>query len=148
MNIALLGSGFIARFYAESLHAQRRTDRIVTVYSRNQKNAERFAKDYNLPHHTDNMQGAINYNGVDVVLIALPNHLHEPAVRACAEAKKWEPVALEDWRGDTADSYEKEFTLYDDNHYLIKEEVLPNGDIKLILKHESTGEIFQKTKFQ
>ncbi len=88
MNIALLGSGFIARFYAETLHAQRRTDRIITVYSRNADNAKRFADDYDLPHHTDSMEEAINHDDVDVVLIALPNHLHEPAVQACAEAKK------------------------------------------------------------
>lgn len=88
MNIAQLGSGFIARFYAETLHAQRRTDRIITVYSRNADNAKRFADDYGLPHHTDSMEEAINHEDVDVVLISLPNHLHEPAVRACAEAKK------------------------------------------------------------
>ncbi len=88
MNIALLGSGFIARFYAETLHAQRRTDRIITVYSRNAANAKRLADDYDLAHHTDSMEQAINHERVDVVLISLPNHLHEPAVRACAKAKK------------------------------------------------------------
>lgn len=88
MKIAMLGSGFIARFYAESLHTQRRTDKIITVYSRNSENAKRFAKDYDLPHHTNVMEEAINLKEVDVVLIALPNHLHEPAVRECAKAKK------------------------------------------------------------
>lgn len=88
MNIALLGSGFIARFYAETLHAQRRMDRIITVYSRNAANAKRFADDYDLAHHTDSMEEAINHENVDVVLISLPNHLHEPAVQACAKAKK------------------------------------------------------------
>ncbi|MDX1759609.1 MAG: Gfo/Idh/MocA family oxidoreductase, partial [Arenibacter algicola] len=52
MKIAILGSGFIARFYAESLHSQRRKDYLVMVYSRNEKNAKRFAEDYNLPHYT------------------------------------------------------------------------------------------------
>lgn len=84
----MLGSGFIARFYAESLHAQRRRDTIVTVYSRNKGNAKRFAADYELPHHTDSMKEAINLEEVDVVLIALPNDLHEPAVEECARAKK------------------------------------------------------------
>ncbi len=88
MNIALLGSGFIARFYAESLHAQRRNDRIITVYSRDRKNARRFADDYDISHHTDTMEEAIRHPAVDVVLIALPNHLHESAVQACVEAKK------------------------------------------------------------
>jgi len=88
MNIAMLGSGFIARFYAESLHAQRRTDRIITVYSRNPENAKRFAEDYQLPNYTDVMEEAVHHAEVDVVLISLPNHLHEMAVAACAKAKK------------------------------------------------------------
>ncbi|MCW5517133.1 Gfo/Idh/MocA family protein [Muriicola sp. Z0-33] len=88
MNIAMLGSGFIARFYAESLHGQRRKDRIVTVYSRNIDNAKRFADDYGLSSHYDDMEEAINKDEVDIVLISLPNHLHEPAVEACARAKK------------------------------------------------------------
>ncbi len=31
-----------------------------------------------------------------------------------ADTKQWEPVLLEDWRGDSADSYEKEFASYDE----------------------------------
>lgn len=88
MNIAMLGSGFIARFYADSLHAQRRIDRIVTVYSRNIDNVKRFAEDYGLQHYTTNMEEAVNHPGVDVVIISLPNHLHEEAVAACAKYKK------------------------------------------------------------
>lgn len=88
MKIAMLGSGFIARFYATSLHAQRRKDVVYTVYSRNIANAKRFADDYNLSHFTDNMEEAINHPEVEVVLISLPNHLHEAAVAAAAKAKK------------------------------------------------------------
>ncbi len=88
MKIAMLGSGFIARFYATSLHGQRRKDSIYTVYSRNPENAKRFAEDYQLPHFTSDMEEAIQHPEVDVVLISLPNHLHEAAVEACARAKK------------------------------------------------------------
>ncbi|HZH66126.1 MAG TPA: Gfo/Idh/MocA family oxidoreductase [Flavisolibacter sp.] len=88
MNIAMLGSGFIARFYTASLHAQRRRDAVSIVYSRTISNAARFAADYNLPHFTDSMEEAINHTEVDVVIISLPNHLHEPAVAACVKAKK------------------------------------------------------------
>lgn len=88
MRIAMLGSGFIARFYAESLHAQRRRDQIIMVYSRNQDNAKRFAEDYGLEHYTTSMDEAIAHPQVDVVLISLPNHLHEEAVLACAKANK------------------------------------------------------------
>jgi predicted dehydrogenase len=88
MKIAMLGSGFIARFYATSLHAQRRTDRVITVYSRNIENAKRFADDYQLPHYTDTLEEAVQHPEVEVVLISLPNHLHELAVEACVKAKK------------------------------------------------------------
>lgn len=88
MNIAMLGSGFIARFYATSLHAQRRIDRVTMVYSRNLENASRFASDFGLAHFTDNMLEAISHPDIDVVMISLPNHLHEEAVQACAAAKK------------------------------------------------------------
>ena len=88
MNIAMLGSGFIARFYASSLHSQRRIDRVTMVYSRNKDNAKRFASDYGFKDFTDKMEEAINHALVDVVLISLPNHLHEEAVAACAKAKK------------------------------------------------------------
>jgi len=88
MKIAMLGSGFIARFYTTSLHAQRRRDSVSIVYSRSIDNAKRFAQDYNLPHFTDSMEEAINHAEVEVVIISLPNHLHEAAVAACAKAKK------------------------------------------------------------
>ncbi|TCN59559.1 gfo/Idh/MocA family oxidoreductase [Flavobacterium circumlabens] len=88
MRIAILGSGFIARFYATSLHAQRRKDYILTVYSRDIENAKRFADDYQLAHFTNDIDEAINHPDVDVVLISLPNDLHEMAVAKCADAKK------------------------------------------------------------
>ncbi len=88
MKLAMLGSGFIARFYAESLHAQRRPDRIISVYSRNVDHAKKFAADYGFDHFTGQMEEAINHVEVEAVLISLPNHLHEAAVQACAKAKK------------------------------------------------------------
>ncbi|MFC4213068.1 gfo/Idh/MocA family oxidoreductase [Pedobacter petrophilus] len=88
MRIAILGSGFIARFYATTLHAQRRKDYIFTVYSRDLDNAKRFADDYQLAHYTDDMDTAINHPDIDVVLIALPNDLHEIAVAKSAQGKK------------------------------------------------------------
>jgi predicted dehydrogenase len=49
MNVAMLGSGFIARFYAESLQAQRAKDQLISVYSRNGEKAKKFAEDYQMP---------------------------------------------------------------------------------------------------
>ena len=88
MKIAMLGSGFIARFYAESLHSHRRIDKITSIYSRNLDNAKRFAQDYGVPFFTDSLKDAVHREDVEVVIISLPNHLHEMAVLECAKAKK------------------------------------------------------------
>nr|WP_295866920.1 Gfo/Idh/MocA family oxidoreductase [uncultured Chitinophaga sp.] len=87
-KIAMLGSGFIGRFYADSIHSQRSKDRIVSIYSRREESAQKFAADYDTPHWTTVMEEAINHPEVDVVCIALPNNLHEAAVMACCKAKK------------------------------------------------------------
>ncbi len=87
-KIALLGSGFIARFYADSLHGLRSRDRIVTVYGRRKESAEQLARDYQVPGWTTSLEEAVNDSDADVVVIALPNYLHEEAVMACVKAKK------------------------------------------------------------
>ena len=62
-----------------------------------------------------------------------------------AKSKKWEPVILDDWRGDIGDSAGTSvLDHYDDQYYLIKEELLPNGDKKVILKDKKTGKIIQR----
>jgi predicted dehydrogenase len=58
-----------------------------------------------------------------------------------AKTKLWEPVDLPIWRGKRGLSKPSVYTDYDADHLLIKEEILPNGDKKTILKHKSTGEI-------
>jgi predicted dehydrogenase len=88
MNIAMLGSGFIGRFYADSLQGYRSKDKIVTIYSRKEESVRKFAKDYNVAFTTTNMEEAINRPEVQVVCISLPNNLHEEAVMLCCKHKK------------------------------------------------------------
>ena len=88
MRIAMLGSGFIGRFYAESLQGQRSRDRIISIYSRRESSAKKFASDYGCPHWTLDMEEAIAHPDVDVVCISLPNNLHEAAVLLCCKHKK------------------------------------------------------------
>jgi predicted dehydrogenase len=88
MNIAMLGSGFIGRFYADSLQGYRSKDKIVSVYSRRDESAKKFAKDYNVAFATTILEDAINRPEVDVVCISLPNNLHEQAVMLCCKHKK------------------------------------------------------------
>ena len=88
MNLALLGSGFIARFYADALVGQRRKDKITMVYSRKISNAKKFADDYNVANFTDSIRECVSHKDVDAVIIALSNDMHLQAVLACAEAGK------------------------------------------------------------
>ncbi len=62
-----------------------------------------------------------------------------------AETGKWEPVEIEDWRGG---KYEKVKTTtdYDDDHILIKTEIMPDGKQKLIIQHKETGRVSQIIK--
>jgi predicted dehydrogenase len=88
MKIAMLGSGFIGRFYADSIQGYRNKDKIVTIYSRREESTKKFAADYDVPFYTTNMEEAINRPEVEVVCISLPNNLHEEAVNLCCKHKK------------------------------------------------------------
>ncbi len=61
-----------------------------------------------------------------------------------AKSKQWEPVQLDEWRGEESTSHDKAFVEHDADHYLIKEELLPDGRRKRILKHKTTGEVSQQ----
>ena len=63
------------------------------------------------------------------------------AAYASAKSKQWEPVIIEDWRGSKEVKQKHEYANYDDNYYLIKEEILPSGEKKTIVKHKQTGSI-------
>jgi len=58
-----------------------------------------------------------------------------------AKSQQWEPVILVDWRGAASQQEVTELTSFDEDYYLIKEEVLPGGEKKFIIKHKKTGSI-------
>jgi predicted dehydrogenase len=60
------------------------------------------------------------------------------AVYASASSRQWEPVRLDDWRGGTAERIARTRREHD-GKTVIKEEQMPDGRRKLILKDESTG---------
>ncbi len=63
-----------------------------------------------------------------------------------AQSKKWEPVDLKVWRGQEETARQTQFQEYDQDHYLIKEELLQDGRKKLILKEKSGGKIVQRVQ--
>jgi predicted dehydrogenase len=87
-KITMLGTGLIGMFYTMTLHGQRSRDRVTMVYSRTEERVREFAKEWDIPKWTTDMAEAINDPETSVVVIGLPNNLHEEAVRLAAEAGK------------------------------------------------------------
>jgi len=71
------------------------------------------------------------------------NAIMDAAYRSM-ESKKWEPVLIDDWRGAEEADRDIAMTEYDEAHFLIKEEKMPDGKTKLILKEKTSGKIVQK----
>ena len=60
------------------------------------------------------------------------------AVYAAAGSGRWEPIEIDDWRGGTTERIAKSRRTHD-GKTVIKEERMPDGRRKLILKDETTG---------
>ena len=84
----MLGTGLIGLFYTTTLHAQRGCDRVHVVYSRSEERAQAFAAEHGIPSWTTSLEDAIAHPETDVVVIGLPNHLHEEAVEFAARTGK------------------------------------------------------------
>ena len=63
-----------------------------------------------------------------------------------AKSRKWEPVKLKTWRGNEKTERINALRDYDKDNLLVKEETMPDGTVKLILKNKKTGIISQKKK--
>lgn len=61
-----------------------------------------------------------------------------------SKSQKWEPVDLKVWRGKVNESSHSELIDFDENHYLIKKEKMPDGNVKVMLKEKLSGNIIQK----
>ncbi len=84
----MLGSGFISDFYANAILSKRHPESIAVVQSRTLEKAQAFAKKFGISVATDSIQEAVSNENIDVVIIGLPNHQHEEAVQAAADAGK------------------------------------------------------------
>src|SRR5688572_14442271 len=87
-RITLLGTGLIGMFYTMALHGHRGRDRVHVAYSRSADRAKAFAQQWDIPKYTTNLEEAVRDSDTDVVIVGLPNHLHEEAVVAAAQAGK------------------------------------------------------------
>ena len=86
--VTMRGTGLIGDFYTMTLHGQRGRDRVRVAYSRSEARGTAFSERWGIPESTTDMEAAIRHPETDVVVVALPNHLHEAAVKAVAAAGK------------------------------------------------------------
>jgi predicted dehydrogenase len=98
-KIAMLGSGFIGRFYAESIHGQRGRDRVVAIYARRDESAKSSLTDYGCDFWSSDMEEVIAHPDVNMVCIALPNNIHEQGVALCQTQKggRFDQAAGQEW---------------------------------------------------
>jgi predicted dehydrogenase len=87
-RVTLLGTGLIGDFYTMTLHGRRGLDRVEVAYSRSQERASAFAGRWEIPHHTTNLKTAVEHPDTDVVVVGLPNDLHEEAIALAAATGK------------------------------------------------------------
>jgi predicted dehydrogenase len=72
------------------------------------------------------------------------NAVMDAAYRSAA-SRRWERVELPVWRGRVGVQSVAVQRDYDGEHALIKEEKMPDGTTKLILRHKASGKIVQRT---
>lgn len=87
VNVGLLGSGFVADFYLQGLRDIPMA-RAVANYSRDAKRAADFGATHGIARQHTSIEDLCGDDDVDMVVIALPNHLHLEATRIAAAAGK------------------------------------------------------------
>jgi predicted dehydrogenase len=87
-SITMLGTGLIGDFYTNTLHSQRGRDRVRVVYSRSPERGAAFRDRWGIPESSTDMAAAINHPETNVVVVGVPNFLHEEAIELVAKAGK------------------------------------------------------------
>lgn len=63
-----------------------------------------------------------------------------------AKSKNWEPIQIDDWRGKEMPTNKVEKKSENQDFNIIKEEKMPDGRTKVIMKEKISGKIVQKIK--
>src|SRR4051812_35666288 len=87
VSLGLLGSGFVAEFYMDGLRDVPGAH-VVANYSRSAERAEEFGRRHDIPRQHTDVAGVCADEDIDIVVVALPNHMHVDAIRTAAAAGK------------------------------------------------------------
>src|SRR5438093_11183797 len=85
VNIAMLGSGFVAEFYMQGL-ANVPGQQVVVNYSRSRKRASDFAARWHIPESSTKLEKIVDRTDIGLYVIALPNEEHMPVALALSKA--------------------------------------------------------------
>src|SRR3954467_10019357 len=104
LNVAMIGSGFIARAHSNAFHQVGRffdlpySLNLKIVCGRNQQKLQAFARQWGWAETAAEWQEVVGRKDIDVIDIDVPNALHAPIVMAAAKAGKMifceKPLAL------------------------------------------------------
>ncbi|TVR74955.1 MAG: gfo/Idh/MocA family oxidoreductase [Spirochaetaceae bacterium] len=90
MNVAIIGSGYIARFHARAVRAA--GDRVTRIVSRTTASAQTLAEELKPLHGPvaagEDLREILRDDALDAVILAQPNAFHEPHGTACLQAGK------------------------------------------------------------
>ena len=86
-GITMLGTGLIGGFYTQALQRRGR-EKVLTVYSRTRERARDFARRWEIPRWTADLEEAVADSETQVVVVGLPNDLHLKPVELAARAGK------------------------------------------------------------
>src|SRR3954464_15886717 len=87
VSLGLLGSGFVAEFYMDGLRDVPGAH-VVANYSRGSERAEEFGRRHDIPRQYTDVAALCADDEVEIVVVALPNHMHVDAIRTAAAAGK------------------------------------------------------------
>ena len=87
VNLGLLGSGFVAEFYMDGLRDVPGAH-VVANYSRSAERADAFGNRHDIPHQYTDVEALCADDEVQIVVVALPNHMHLDAIRVAAAHRK------------------------------------------------------------
>ena len=86
-TIGMLGAGFVANVYMESIRYVRDCD-VAGCFSQDADNARQFAETWNIPYFTTSMDELIQQPDTDLIIVAVPHHLHADVIPKIAAAGK------------------------------------------------------------
>ena len=102
------------------------------------------------PNMFDDMLNALD-SGQEPMETFYDGYVVNAIMDACyrsAKSKRWEPVDMEIWRGKGQPIEKQAPVEYEDKYIVIKEEHMPDGKTKLLLKDKETNKIIEKVVSQ